>query len=582
MNYKFICLALCLSHLSYSSEVIVTADKISKDIKSTTNSVTVISSEDIRNSSAQTIEDLLQSTAGVYLSSNGALGGVSVLRIRGTGRGFSKIVIDGMELNDPTDIDNSFQINQLSLENIESIEILRGSQSTIYGSNSIGGVVKITTKQSLTPLSSVKIGYGTYDSKSVGFTTSGKSTNQASYSLSGSFFDTDGISRYKNESAEKDRFSKINLSGKISKKLQSLKVTYQIHVIKSDTEIDDYNSDVVDKDNSSYDQDMHLITLENRFFEDKLLSKTSLKYMEINRDSAGTYPSKTIGKEKGVSWEGSLFHSPQLTTVFGFDYNFLKADNQYDFVSTTRHSITNTSLFISTNYIIENYTLDLAIREDRNSIFKNYETWKIGGSYLLSNSMRLKTNYATGYKAPTIYQTYAGTRNKDLKPTESLYYDFSASYRQNQLELNFTYFNYNFKNQITYNNGHYENISKSEIKGLETELILKASKALTIGSAITIQRAVNKETTKYLDKTPRLLIKSFLQINSAIKSNFEFVYVGERNDSGALPSYILLNSSFTYDHLKLSINNILNKEYEDTRSYTMPGRNIFASYVIDL
>ncbi|EQC45695.1 TonB-dependent siderophore receptor [Bacteriovorax sp. Seq25_V] len=582
MNHRFIFTTILLAQVTYSSEVIVTADKISKKINDSTNSVTIIDAESIANSPANTIEEILQSTPGIYISTNGSLGGISVLRMRGTGRGFSKVIIDGLELNDPTDIDNSFQLNQLSLDNIASIEILRGSQSTVYGSDAIGGVIKITTKSGKLPTTKLRVGYGSYDSKSIDYSVIGTSQNGINYSFSTSYFDTDGLSKYNGKLAETDRFNKLNIKGLVSKKFKSSKVSYQFHATKSDTEIDDSTGDLADKDNASYDQDIHQLSIENRLFNDLLLSKTSFKFMEINRDSAGSYPSKTLGKEKAISWQGSLFIGPTFTSVIGVEYNDQQADNQYDFSNTTRRSIRNTSFFISSNYIKDNYSADLAVRTDHNSVFDNYETWKIGGAYEVFSGLRIKTNLATGYKAPTIYQTYAGSQNRDLKPTESFYYDFIISMEKSIFNIDLTYFNYDFKNQITYKTNRYENINKSEIKGLETELKIKPTKDFIFGSAVTIQRAINKETTKYLEKTPRLLVKSFLQIDSLISTNLEFTYVGRRNDSGALPSYYLVNTSFHYENLKVSINNLLDRDYEDTRNYTTPGRNIFASYQFEL
>ena len=141
MKRSILFTTLLIPTLVFADNYIVTAEKISKSTKETSNSITVITEDQIEKSGAQSFKDIIQSIPGVYISSNGSLGGISTLRIRGASTGFSKVVIDGLEMNDSSNPDYAFEINQLDISNIEQIEILKGSQSVIYGSEAIGGLI---------------------------------------------------------------------------------------------------------------------------------------------------------------------------------------------------------------------------------------------------------------------------------------------------------------------------------------------------------------------------------------------------------------------------------------------------------
>ena len=185
MKERFIVSLLSLPVLANPLNFTVTAERLEKSLSKTSSSVSVISAREISQSGAQSLSEILQSRAGVYLSSNGTFGGQSALRVRGSGSGFAKVIVDGIELNDPTNPSGSFDVSQLDLTNIEQIEILRGAQSIIYGSNATGGVIKITTKKSDLSISQIDLLLGSFDTKSLSFNTVGKK-ERTSYSLAGS------------------------------------------------------------------------------------------------------------------------------------------------------------------------------------------------------------------------------------------------------------------------------------------------------------------------------------------------------------------------------------------------------------
>jgi vitamin B12 transporter len=147
-------------------DVIVTANKIEQKQNSTGKVVTVITSEQLNARAGQTVAQVLSEQAGMYLP--GALsnaGTVPSIYMRGASSGRTLILVDGAPVGDPSMISNEFDLNLIPLAQIERIEILKGSQSTLYGSDAIGGVINIITKKKAGSFITGGASKGTYDTK---------------------------------------------------------------------------------------------------------------------------------------------------------------------------------------------------------------------------------------------------------------------------------------------------------------------------------------------------------------------------------------------------------------------------------
>ena len=154
-RHFFVGAALVLSTLlhaqqdsAYLQEVVVTANKYEKKQTQTGKVVSVISSEMLRQSGGRSLGELLNQVAGVTVpGANNNLGSNQTINIRGASAGNTLILLDGIPVNDPSVISNYFDINLLSIDQIERVEILKGGQSTLYGSDAVAGVVNIISKK---------------------------------------------------------------------------------------------------------------------------------------------------------------------------------------------------------------------------------------------------------------------------------------------------------------------------------------------------------------------------------------------------------------------------------------------------
>src|SRR3954471_3328511 len=133
-------------------EVVVTANRIDTPEAEVATATTVISAREIERSQRSQLSDLLRTVPGLSVSSSGGPGQLTSVSIRGTSAGHALVMIDGVPMNDPLSVDRSFDFGNLSAQDIERVEILRGSQSMLYGSDAIGGVINIITRKGKGPL----------------------------------------------------------------------------------------------------------------------------------------------------------------------------------------------------------------------------------------------------------------------------------------------------------------------------------------------------------------------------------------------------------------------------------------------
>ena len=176
-------------------EIVVTPDFLATTVSRTGSTVTVITRDQIARSSAATVVDLLRSVPGVNVVENGGVGGQALVNIRGAEPGHTLVLIDGVRVNDPASAKDEFDFATFSVTDIERIEVLRGPQSALYGSDAMGGVINIITRKASGPLKSSATVEG--GSSGTYRTTASISGTSGPYSIfaSGTYFDSHGFSR---------------------------------------------------------------------------------------------------------------------------------------------------------------------------------------------------------------------------------------------------------------------------------------------------------------------------------------------------------------------------------------------------
>jgi len=228
----------------HSQEVItITADRIKSDLNKSPNDVVVLNEDQILKSGSTNFNELLSPQSDLILTTSGANGATTSLFLRGTDSSHTLVVVDGISMNDPGNPNRLFDFSKLSLNNIEKIEILKGSQGLAYGSNAIGGVIVITTKKAKrnSHHSSTFAEVGSFRTVNTGFNIQ-HGFDLANLSLAADYFSTQGFSAANsnvNPNAEKDGAQRVNFQLNLNRDFSDgFKVDSQIRYVHQTSDLD--------------------------------------------------------------------------------------------------------------------------------------------------------------------------------------------------------------------------------------------------------------------------------------------------------------------------------------------------------
>ena len=600
-------------------EVIVTANKLAQKQSSTGKVVTVIDQSMIQKSSGKTVAQLLNDQVGITI--NGALnnaGSVQTIFMRGASPGRTLVLMDGIPVNDPSQISGDVDLNFFSLTNVERIEICKGAQSTLYGSDAIAGVINIITiKKNITAPLNVKAGAsaGNYDSYKANVQLYGKS-GRLTYNTSLATIKTGGFSSAYDSSGNKN-FDRDGYAGNIASASIQLQATAPL-LIKAFTQYSQYQSDV---DASAF-TDKTKYTIHNRNF----ITGTGLVYKQKKMTITGNYqfnrmhrnyndnasiPNATaysMNDYDAVTHFGELFTSIQLNSQFqllsGADYRYGSMNNQYrslsvfgPYNSSFRDTSANQqSVYSSLIFQEKAFSIEFGGRWNQHSRYGNNITYTFNPSWKWNEHLRIFGSIATGYKAPTLYQLYSSNGNLDLQPEKAITYEIGLQQRHKKLTERWVFFYRNTDNGIDFNSisFKYFNYINQTSKGLEYEFTLEPVKKLTLtgnytwmASEETTQSRVNFSDTsyQYLLRRPKHTVNltAGYAVNELFYVSVQGKYVSSRFDVGAykkpdvlLNSYFLLGAYASYKIGKklqvfIDLQNLTHQTFFDLRGYnSMP------------
>ncbi|HVS91761.1 MAG TPA: TonB-dependent receptor [Mucilaginibacter sp.] len=604
------------------SNVVVTATRSPKKLSDIGRVVTVITAEEINRSQGKTLPELLNSIPGVTFSgAENAPGIATSVYLRGASSGNTLILIDGFPVNNASAIDNSYDLNAFPIDQIDHIEILKGSGSTLYGSDAVAGVINIITKhakgQGLKASAQFVGGsYSTFN-ESVGLNGNVNNTGIAlnlSNSDSKGFpgaIDTLGHGKFKDDGFHQQSLS-LNLTQKVTDNFSltgNLQTTYNKGNLPYDGYVDDQN-----------------FTYHNTFLFGGLGAKLLLKKGSLNlnvsrnvvwynfnnlppdNDSVHSV-TRNVGRITDVEAIFNYSINKYLDITSGADYKynntsqyslfeeaFYHPNPDYTEISpdTAHNSITSayTSLFFKYSF----FHLELGGRFNHHSKYGNNFTYTINPSLFIADQLKVFGTIATAFKAPSLYQLSSQYGNPLLKPETTTSYEagFDWEIIGNMLSLNTDFYKRDTKYIVFFFHNKYENGSVENAKGLESELTFKLSE---ISVLVNCAYITGREFVT-VDGHPSPLIRQpkntfGANINYQMLKNFSFgviyKYTGSTNDN--LFNYTTFSSSLVtlkqhnvFDaHLqwqcgkKLMIfsdlKNIFDEKYSDWAGYAARGRN---------
>jgi vitamin B12 transporter len=600
-------------------EVIVTANKFPQKQANTGKVISVISKEQIEKSAGRTVSQILNEQAGITI--NGALSNMGTnqtVYMRGAASGRTLILIDGIPVNDPTLITNDFDLNLISMNDVERIEIARGAQSTLYGSDAVAGVINIITvnKNVAKPFNvkaTVAAGtYGTFRGNVQLYGKADKLTYSARYGklTSKGFstaYDSTGTKNFDKDSYNSDVAS-ASLQYQLSNEL-SLRTFIQRSYYKTDldaalfTDEKDYfakNKSLITGAGFTYHNSNVRLTGNYQYSENKRnYVNDSLDVPTFTRFSTDDY----FGKSQLVELYSNIDLSKHFSLLQGADYRYNSMHSNYYSLSSfgpfttqfkdTSHS--QASLYSSLFYhgFNDKLNVELGGRLNVHSRYGSNQTFTFNPSYNFSEHFRIFGSIATGFKAPTLYQLYSSSYGKsNLKPERSKNYELGLQEQYQSITTRVLYFHRDIKDGIDFDNINfkYYNYIKQTVSGVEVEAKIMPVKNFSITANYTYinpeeqsqSRVTFKDTAyNHLLRRPQhnLNLNVAYQFDNGLYISAMGKYVGKRYDVGGykkadvlLDSYFLLSAYTEYkvkDYLKFfaDAQNITGKKFFDVSGY---------------
>lgn len=550
----------------YPTPIIVTATRTAQTADETLASVTVITREEIEQSQANTVVELLQNrSVGTELTRNGGQGTNTSLMLRGTNSNHVLVLIDGVRANSA--IDGDFKWSNLPLEQIERIEIVRGPRSTLYGSDAIGGVVQVFTRKGKGFHASVSGGSYYTRRAEVGV---GGAVGAGSYHLNAGYKKSNGFSATHpgayGYDPDKDGYHNSNFGAGVNYPLGAAS-KLSLNLLHSDGEVD------TDPGSSTQRNDSAGLSLDWSISE-RWQQTLTIGHAEDHYETDSGY--KVHSLRDTVGWQHDLQVGEESLVTVGAEYTGENGESEGSYDENSY----NGALFAQYQWSGERFDMLLGGRADNYSALDQRNTGNITlGSKLAGG--RLYVSYGIAFKAPTFLQRYYPVYgNPDLEPEEST--TSELGYRLGMLQLSL--FDTRIKNLIdfVYPNG-YLNVSRAHIKGAEVEYSRQVG-GWQLHSGLTLQKAENEESGEPLLR--RAEKKLFFTANGPLSDNanigIEANYTGPRMDlyDVELRSYTLLNLTGEYRLAKRwklggRIENLMDEKYQLANGYNTPGASAY-------
>ena len=392
-------------------DVIVTATRTAQTADQTLAPVSVVTRQDIEESQATGVYELLDKLPGVQLTSNGGPGSTTSLMIRGTSSQQVLVMIDGQRIGSATN--GTASIEYLDPDQIERIEIVRGPRASLYGADAVGGVMNVITRTSSgEPMLSLKTGYGSRNTRTASANVSGN-TEVTRYHLGVSRFITDGYDRTtskKNNNKDDDFYYNTTVTTKVDHDFtDDLTIGVNFYQSEGASAYDGIESTIPEYDTSHTKpryifKEQALSTFAKYNVSDDWQTTLTLSHsVDESEASRDADPNKYETKRNSVNWQNDIAVTNATLLTAGLDYYKDKVDSTKNYDEKSR---TNKAVFAQTQTAFEYSDLQLALRHDDNQRYGKNTTGNIAWGVNMPADMRLIASYGTAFRAPTFNDLY--------------------------------------------------------------------------------------------------------------------------------------------------------------------------------
>ena len=555
-------------------------------------SVDYIDQYTIENTNTIDTVQAISRITGLNVVQSGPTGQQTSVFMRGMNSNHTMVAINGVAIKDHSTTGGLHDIGADFIKHVTGIQVVKGSQGTLYGANAVGGVINFITTDSYA--NSISTTVGSNNTRGITLKVH-KDIDNHSISIIADGTKSDGIS-IAPAGTEKDGFDANNITVNTNSKYEGYDIRTTLIRRTSDSDLDNGTSDDLDY---TAESDMNLYQLSSKIdnskgFTNFTFSRTEYDREYVNGAEIDTYDSSsntliltnTILKEKYDITPGIEYEK--------FDGSF---NNTGSYTASVDTNGENVGFFVNGNMIVsDKLIVSAGVRQDDPSLFGKYTTYRLGGTYDISGALKLKSNYATSVKTPTLYEmhgsdNYGFNGNPNLQPEEAETTDIGFEYSFNNSVLDVVYFTTDLTNLITSGNNTYANASgTSNRHGMEVKFNSLISDNIYWRNSATWTVAEDSNNISVVRRPKWLGLTAIDHKKDSWTNTVEYLHTGSHLDIDSSTyatitkpavGVVNLHTSKVVNEksdVVLSVNNAFDKTYDRPDGYAQHGRNILLTY----
>lgn len=612
-------------------EVVVVANRAPERADHIGQQVTVISAEDLKAQQTPVLTDILAHTPGVSFSRNGGVGAPTQVYIRGAETGQTVVLIDGVKLNDPSSTDTSYNFGNLLVGDVSRVEILRGPQSVLWGSQAVGGVINLVTADPTKPFESDVVAEGGSNNWGYGRAGVGGKSDRVTWRATAAYLTTTGISAFDEAKGgqESDGYRNVGASAKAEVKVtDQLSLDLRTVYSRGRNDFDGFpppNFVLADDREYGTVEDVvgyagaNLSLLDGRFTNRFGYAYTQTRRKNFDPDQDVTDVTFTSeGRNQRFEYQGAFAITPAWKTVFGAETerSWMRSASPSDFdpsPAAIRRSTNINGLYANlTGDLTRDLTVSGGVRRDDDDDFGVHTVGQASVAWRLNDDNTiLRASWGQAFKAPSLYQLGSEFGNPNLAPESSHSWDAGIEQHlfDGRVVLSAAYFDRRTRDQIDFFtcpslnssplcrgtggfSGYYANTARTKARGVELNAEANVTDALTITANYTWTDARNDVagSPNFDNQLPRRPphegnVEASYTWPVKLETAVAMHYAGNRYDDAAnhtlLKGYVLwdLRASYpvneTFD-VYARVENVFDKSYETILNYGELGRAAYA------
>ena len=584
--------------VSQLDNVVVTASRTEQLQSNVLGDVSVIDKKELQQAGQSSTAEVLSRHHGIEFYNNGGPQTTTGISIRGANAAQTLLLIDGVPVNGATS--GLSALNAIPASSIERIEVLRGSASSLYGANAIGGVINVITSQSAAkPFSAyASAGVGTYGTSKYSAGMAGSADGWtyslgSSYEQSHGFNSTNEAAPFQLHNPDKDSYYTRNFRGSLGYEWsKGQKVSLQAYNTRINGGVDSFQG-VPFNDRSIQELEMYSVASENQLTD---YWKSTLRYAytdDKNRNIDAFSDSVFRTKQDQYTWQNELKLSDTQKLVLAYEHLNQQASIApgSNFDQTKRHNNAYTAVYTGD---FARHHVQASLRNDHDSQFGNAATGGLSYGYDLTSELRGYIAANTGFKTPTFndlyYPAFPGfpsSANPNLKPEKSRNVEIGLRYTSDRTSASVVAYQNKIRDLITLDSNFVpDNVDNATIRGITLTGEQRYDNT-TVRASADFQNPHNDTTENRLARRARQIYR--VSADHRIQAwtlGTEYMFVGQRYDDSSnnrnLGGYGLWNLTANYEvnrNLEVQVrwNNVINKDYTNTYGYNMPGSNVFVN-----